>query len=421
MAGRPLNFIIRFISIISLIVFSLQCRISVPFHERNYSIENQPDEIFLRRILDKLHGNICLITNQTGLGRYILYPVMSKGPTRLHELLESDGRKLHQVYTPEHGITAQEEGNGNGSVKYHPVAIYEHNDRKLKNEWNHCDVIVFDLPDSGIRPFTYRTILVRSMRAAQLLQNDGKKIRFIMIDAPDPAGYLRSMGPLVQKKHFSILGEETIPFFPGYTTGELAKRYYYQMNMTFESRVLGLKKYTLHEPYMEQTFHFRPPSPNLPDFRSLECYWMAILIEGTLLEEGRGTKDPFCVIGHPNFNYNKIPPENKGVFWEPFSFIPFSGRYKDKFVNGFRLNIKDPWDYNPLETSYELFTYLLSHYPELELFRRYPDGAYVLDHLMGNSSMREALQKKLSYQSWKDTWEAEVKNFRSEMSSFAIY
>ena len=41
------------------------------------------------------------------------------------------------------------------------------------------------------------------------------------------------------------------------------------------------------------------PSPNLADMRSVYCYPSTCFFEGTVISEGRGTDEPFCIFGHP--------------------------------------------------------------------------------------------------------------------------
>ncbi|MCS6985741.1 MAG: DUF1343 domain-containing protein [Leptospiraceae bacterium] len=383
--------------------------------------QNDPREVFLRKELPKYENkNFCLVTNQAGLGRYLLWPPLQDGePTRLHEIFKDSSNRLGEVFTAEHGLSGQESEEGNNlPLLYNPKSIYRLRESDIAFYIQACDVIVYDLPDAGVRPYTYRTIATTLLRS--LHQHGPEKI-FHLIDVPNPASHLGIAGPVAQKEKFSILGEEEIPHLPYYTYGELLQYYVFKMQLRVKLYVQPLNGYRPGRFFLEQRFSYYPPSPNLPHFRSLQCYWMMVFFEGTYLEEGRGTKDPFCTFGHPEFDPRDVPPPMGGVLFVPFSFVPSSGRYKNKLVHGYRLEIPDPWEYRPVEAAYKLLLYLKKRYPELNLFKTYPGGYYSLDELCGTESLRRAVQSEIPYEEWLKNEKPKIELFRKNMKQHRIY
>lgn len=380
-----------------------------------------PQEIFFRKYLKNYQNkSFCVITNQSGLGRYLLWPPLNlKNVTRLHEIFLDSQNELKEVFSAEHGLFAQEEEHGNHYMeKFVPKSLYRLKESEVAELLKPCDIVVYDLPDAGVRPYTYRTIATTVMRA--LSNMDEGKI-FYLMDTPNPASHLGIMGPVAQKEKFSILGEEEIPHLPFYTYGELATYYKDKMNLKLNLFVQKLEGYRAGRFFLDQPFLFYPPSPNLPSFRALQCYWMMVFLEGTYVEEGRATKDPFCTFGHPEFDPKDVIPSKGGVYYVPFSFIALSGRYKNKLVHGYRIEIPAPHLYNPVEAAFALLQYLKKRYPKLELLKTYAGKYYSLDELNGTDSFRKAIEQDLPYTEWLSLEAKKIEKFRQEMKKYRLY
>ena len=240
-------------------------------------------EIFFKEGLKRLKGkNTCFITNAAGLGRYFLYDAMEETDKYIHAQLEKHEIKIAHLFTPEHGLTGQEDDHGNTKVKAGaPETIYLTTVEKLQEKIADCEAIVFDLPDSGVRPYTYRTVLNRIMRAMDKAQT-GQML--YLIDVPNPASHLGPQGPVAQKSNFSYVGEEEIPFLPGFTHAELARKFIADRNLKIKIHIQKMPGYKPKQPHSERGLVFYPPSPNLPHLRSNQCYWVSVFFEATSIE-----------------------------------------------------------------------------------------------------------------------------------------
>ena len=75
-----------------------------------------------------------------------------------------------------------------------------------------------------------------------------------------------------------------------------------------------------------------PPSPILPHFENTLAYPGTALFEGTDVSEGRGTANPFTLIGAPYIDGEKLADTMnaaglRGVHFLPADFTPSASKY----------------------------------------------------------------------------------------------
>ena len=352
------------------------------------------------------------------MGRMLLSKP-AKGLSRLHNVFAKNEANLVMVFTPEHGLTAQEDEHGNSTkAAFYVQTIYRTSVKKMSAYFKGCEVMVYDLPDVGVRPFTYRTIFTRSLRAMNEVFKKDARAKFIFIDVPNLAAHLGTRGPVAQK--FSYFGEEKIAIFPGYTYGELARRYHHVNKINVPLEIIKLKDYN-KEHFLISGYQYYQPSPNLPTFRSVECYWMSVFLEGTYLDMGRNSNDPFCLIGHPDLRETHPPPTLPGIRWSFYTYKPWGGPYKGRLLKSFRMRVLDPNQYKPIETAYAIYAHLKKSYSKIKTFRVTKNKHYRLDSLIGTKSWRLAIKKNQSFNEWMSGEQAKLNAFRKEMIRFKVY
>ena len=93
-------------------------------------------EIFFKEGTRRLRGKeTCFITNASGLGRFFLYDAMEETGRHMRDRLEKAEITLKHLFTPEHGLTAQEEDHGNTRTKAgDPETIYLTTVEKLQEK-----------------------------------------------------------------------------------------------------------------------------------------------------------------------------------------------------------------------------------------------------------------------------------------------
>lgn len=374
-------------------------------------------EIFFKEGLKRLKGkNVCFITNAAGLGRYFLYDAMEETDKYIHAKLEKHEIKLAHLFTPEHGLTGQEDDHGNTKVKAgEPETIYLTTVEKLQEKIADCEAVVFDLPDSGVRPYTYRTVLNRVMRAMDKAQS-GQML--YLIDVPNPASHLGPQGPVAQKSNFSYVGEEEIPFLPGFTHAELARKFIADRNLKIKIHIQKLAGYDPKQPHSQRGLVFYPPSPNLPHLRSNQCYWVSVFFEATSIEEGRVTKDPFCQIGHPGFANVELPRMG-GVQFSAYPFYAWSGKHKGKLLPGYKLAI-DEKKAEPARAAYEFLLWQIKNGAD-DWMTKYLTEKQGLDAQTGTTTMRKALLKKMTYDQFMAEEKKKIRAFTAAMQKYRLY
>lgn len=394
---------------------------SLSVYKKPRKNHNEPEQVFLNEYLEQIKGKkACLLSNQAGLARFLLQPPAdNKNLTKLHEMFQAHDVAIAAIFTPEHGISAQEENHGTRpQVNYRIESNYKKSVAELVALYEDCEAIIFNLADAGIRPYTYRTILSRSMRAASEMKTAPV---FFLIDTPNPAAFIGPSGPMTVESYFGFLGDMPIPYMPGLTYAELSLWQISKEKLNTTLVIIEMEDYDPDDHPLQRDFRYFPPSPNLPDFRSIECYWAMLVLEGTIMEEGRGTKDPFCSMGHPDFIAGNLPPAMPGVIWQEYSFVPFAGRYKDQFIQGMRLKIIDPYDYNPVKTAYLFLQWLIKTYPDQDWLKKLPDGRYRLDQLLGEEEFRRSVQQMVPFEKYEASQYPKIKQFKKQTSKYKIY
>lgn len=225
------------------------------------------------------------------------------------------------------------------------------------------DVLLVDIQDVGVRFYTYYITMVKLMDVCAL--HDKK---MIILDRPNPNGHYVD-GPILDMKHKSGVGWLPIPVVHGMTLGELANMVNGEGWLP-DGRKCDLEVITCDN-YAHQTLYTVPvpPSPNLPNMKSIYLYPSTCYFEATPVSLGRGTSKPFQVYGHPNM---------KGY---DFSFTPRSM----------------PGAKNPPLLNKKCYGVDLSGLPNEKIFEEGIDLSYVIDAYnnlnMGNHFFRPFFEK----------------------------
>ncbi|MDR0413116.1 MAG: DUF1343 domain-containing protein [Dysgonamonadaceae bacterium] len=246
---------------------------------------------------------IALFTNHTG----------TIGKEHLVDRLSRCGFNLVVIFAPEHGFRGDADAgerivDGRDPSTGIPIySLYKSKTGKPdRGILSQIDLVVADIQDVGLRFYTYYISLYKLMDACA---ENHKPV--LILDRPNPNGFYVD-GPILDMKYRSGVGCLPIPVVHGMTLGELAGMIngekWLPAQRTCRLQVIRCKNYTHATRYQLPV----PPSPNLPDMKSVYLYPSTCLFEGTTLSVGRGTPFPFQVYGSP---------EMKAC---PFSFTPRS-------------------------------------------------------------------------------------------------
>ncbi len=265
-------------------------------------------------------------------------------------------------------------------------SLYTKTSKRLSQETlSLFDTLVYDMADVGCRYYTFLTTLrycIEDCAAA------GK--RLVVLDRPNPLGD-RVEGGLLQPEVMSFVGGYTIPVCYGLTCGELAVMMNEELNCGCDLQVVPCGGLTRQMTFRDWGHCWVMPSLGIPRYETALLYPGTCLIEGTNLSEGRGTADPFGILGAPfiqaeefarRFRAMKLP----GVEATPVYFTPTASKHQGVLCGGIQLHIMDEKALRPVELGVRLLDLLRQMYPEDFSFLPpvRPDGKIFLSLLAGH-------------------------------------
>lgn len=325
----------------------------------------------------------------------------------VRQALLDKGFQLVRLFSPEHGLQVV---GADGALMADqtdaltglPVfSLYGDNLCPPAEVLQELNGILFDLPDVGVRFYTYIWTLSYVMEACY-----AARLPLVVLDRPNPLSGKLSLaeGPMLDENEAtSFIGRWRIPIRHSLSIGELAL--FWQKERFGDA--LNLKVYTAQNWKREQFFPdlglpFVPSSPAISSMGTLLTYPALCFLEGLNVSEGRGTAFPFRVCGTPwmdglmlakVFNGSGL----EGVKARSFSFIPSEGLYKNQACQGIMLHVLDAATFRPVYVGLYLVGLLKNLYPEQLQWANYPThvnktGARHFDLLTGTPEVREALE-----------------------------
>jgi beta-N-acetylhexosaminidase len=186
-----------------------------------------------------------------------------------------------------------------------------------------------------------------------------------------------------------------IPVVYGLTCGELARMItgegWYNGDLRPEVTVIPMDGWNRDMLWKDTGLDWIPPSPNIPTPATALIYPATCYVEATNLSEGRGTSEPFRLIGAPFVDSGKLVEHLRalnlpGLSIDPVSFVPLSSKQKGLSCNGFRLQVLDPLLFRPVEAGLAILSEVLECYPEQCRVDR-----SALSRLLGSGTLTRAI------------------------------
>lgn len=321
--------------------------------------------------------------------------------------LLKNGWNLVKLFSPEHGITAQAEDGQRQADSRDPLtgmeveSLYGSSFAPSDTSVEDLDGVLFDIPDVGCRFYTFLWTMTYVMEACAV-----RKKQVIILDRPNPLGRDLSMaeGPMLDETHCSsFIGRWSIPLRHCCTLGELANYFRATRFPDLDLAVVQCSNPPLLPELDPVKLLWTPPSPSLPDPLNALLYPGIGLLEGLMINEGRGTSLPFRLFGAPYMNSHELAEEiNRrgpaGLAALPFSYIPSWGVYEKKWCNGVLWRVQDPSSCRPVRTMVEVIRLISTMYPGEMQEREYPThanpaGNHHLDRLFGMAGALNVILK----------------------------
>ena len=354
-------------------------------------------EAFLQQPPSAVQGRrIGLVANPAAIDRDLRLAI-----DRLWEAGGQGGWRLTRLFGPEHGVRGDYVAggaipDGTDPVTGLPVtSLYGPRRRPDAGSLADVDVLVVDLPDVGVRFFTYQVTAAHCLVAGA---EHGRPV--VILDRPNPIGGVAVEGPPIEASFESFLGRRGQPIRHRLTLGELARAVDEAEGIGADPIVVPVDGWRRGEWWDETGLPWVIPSPNLPTLDTATVYPGTCLVEGTLLSEGRGTTRPFEMVGAPwiePYRWAQALEERglPGVRFRPLWFQPVVSKHAGARCGGVQVHVLDRQAFQPVATGVHLIETARRLWPDDFGWRPAAAGRAgaipAIDRLYGSAALRERI------------------------------
>ena len=358
-----------------------------------------------------------------------LLPSLQHTADAMHEAPE-----LHLVslFGPQHGARGEKQDNMIESRFYRdpdtglPVhSLYSETRRPTEEMLHDLDVLVFDLQDVGTRVYTFIHTMAYCMQACACY---GKAM--VVLDRPNPINGDQVEGNLLDPQFSSFVGLYPLPMRHGMTVGELALLFNGEFGIGCDLTVVPMQGWRRGDWFDQTGLPWIMPSPNLPALESATVYPGMVLVEGTMVSEGRGTTRPFEIVGAPYVNARLLAERlNRlslnGVRFRPVYFEPTFQKHAGEMCGGVQIHVRDRRDFEPYLTGIMVIATTRSLYPESFLWRQppyeYETRKMPIEILCGGDRIPGMIEEGLSAEEFRRSWQNDVSAFVSKRRPYLLY
>ena len=318
--------------------------------------------------------------------------------------------KISAAFGPQHGLRGDKQDNMIESPDFKdpvhgiPVfSLYGDVRRPTDAMMDACDAILVDLQDLGCRIYTFITTLRYVLEAA------AKHRKSVwVLDRPNPVG--RPVEGLTLRAGWeSFVGAGPLPMRHGLTLGELGLWFVRTLKLDVDYRAIEMQGWQPDAapgfgwPLNERTWI--NPSPNAPSLWMARAYAGTVMLEGTMLSEGRGTTRPLEMFGAPDIDARRIVKEMEslaprwlaGCRLRECWFEPTFNKHMGKLCHGVQIHTESPaYDhraFRPWRVQALAFKAIRRLYPDYPLWRdfayEYEQGRPAIDVINGGPLLRE--------------------------------
>ena len=370
-------------------------------------------EVLLSDSLHLIQGKrVGLLTNHSGRDR--------SGKSTIDLLFKAPGVKLVALYAAEHGIRGAEKagakiGKSVDSATGVPVySLYGKQDMSVPEMLKAVDVLVYDIQDVGARVYTFQWTMANTAAAA--------KIPIVVLDRPDPIRADRYEGNILDMKFASLVGQFPVALRYGLTPGELLRFLVGTKLIDADVHVVPMKNYRRSMWFDETKIPWVNPSPNIRNVDAALLYPGTVFFEGTTATEGRGTDDPFTLIGASwmtdnaaiaaELNATKLP----GVQFDTATRTIETGyKFGGQTIPMIKVRVTDRDKVRAVEVGIRMLRAIYVHHPTEFKWRI---GS--IDRLAGTDKLRAAVEQN-TVDALITSWNADAARFAAQVRPYLLY
>jgi uncharacterized protein YbbC (DUF1343 family) len=347
-------------------------------------------------------------------------------------LFDDEDVTLVALFGPQHGFRSNLQDNmietphDEDARRRVPVySLYSETREPTAEMLRDLDVLVVDLQDVGTRVYTFVYTMANCMRAAAR-----HGVRVVVCDRPNPIGGVAVEGALLRQPWTSFVGQFPIPLRHGMTIGELARLFNDAFGVGCALDVVPMIGWQRRQYYDDTRLPWVIPSPNVPTLDTAIVYPGAVLFEGTMLSEGRGTTRPFELIGAPWIDGERLADAMNarglaGVHFRPAYFEPTFQKHARQTCGGVQLHVTDRESFTPVRAAVELIASFRQQDPARFAWREppyeYEHDKQPIDILYGTDGLRQTLAHGDDVAALIRSWEPDENAFRRQRQPFLLY
>jgi len=345
---------------------------------------------------------------------------------------KADGVALGAIFGPQHGFRADLQDNmiesphANDARRRVPVySLYSETREPTAQMLEGLDALVVDLQDIGARIYTFVYTMANCLRAGAR-----HGVPVIVCDRPNPIGGVAVEGPVLRPGFESFVGQFPIPMRHGLTIGELARLFNEHFGIGAALEVVRMDGWR-REMYWDETgLPWVMPSPNMPTLDTAVVYPGAVLFEGTMLSEGRGTTRPFEILGAPWIDEDALAARMsglglEGVHFRPVVFEPTFHKHVKQACGGCQIHVTDRRRFAPVLVGAALLGAFHDLAPGRFAWRQppyeYEHDKVPIDILAGSEALRHQIESGVPPAAIGESWAQGVAEFERVRREFLIY
>ncbi len=349
------------------------------------------------------------------------------------EILGDDpGIELAAIFGPQHGFRSDLQDNmietphARDARRRIPIySLYSETREPTPEMLRDIDVLVVDLQDVGTRVYTYVYTMANCMRAAAR-----HGVRVVVCDRPNPVGGTAVEGAILRPDCTSFVGQFPIPLRHGMTIGEIARLFNQEFSIGAALDIVPLEGWRRSMYFDDTGLPWVMPSPNIPTLDSTIVYPGAVLFEGTMLSEGRGTTRPFELIGAPWIDGDSLAAAMNarglpGVHFRPTFFEPTFQKHARETCGGCQLHVTDRQAFQPVRAAVELLDEFRRQNPPAFAWRQppyeYEHDKWPIDILYGSDRLRTTVDNGGDVSKLIASWREEEEGFRKTREKYLLY
>ena len=266
---------------------------------------------------------VALVTNHTGR--------TLTGMRTVDALMRAPEVRLDVLFSPEHGLDGTYEERVSDSLDAAtnlPVfSLFGERVTPSPEQLADIDVLLYDIQDVGARFYTYISTLGYALEACA-----ESHVEMFVLDRPNPIGGFDVEGPCSDAASESFTAYHSLPLRHGMTVGELSRLFNAERSIGADLRVVTMAGWQRSYWFDNCGQTWVDPSPNIRDLQAAALYPGLGLLEGTNVSVGRGTTEPFHVIGAPWIDGSHLKAaldkhELPGLTFEVCEFTPNDARH----------------------------------------------------------------------------------------------